>query len=181
MLLNYHGTLADVFTLAHEMGHSIHSWYSNHTQPYRYSGYRIFVAEVASTCNEALLIHDLLDRTEDETERRYLINYFLDQFKSTMFRQTMFAEFERDTHAAVQRGETLTSEALCSAYYELNRRYFGEAMEQMKISPLSGSAFRIFTRHSTYISMRPDSQQRSRSAARSSRASRESSRITNGF
>ena len=129
VLLNYHGTLADVFTLAHEMGHSIHSWYSNHTQPYRYSGYRIFVAEVASTCNEALLIHDLLDRTEDETERRYLINYFLDQFKSTMFRQTMFAEFERDTHAAVQRGETLTSEALCSAYYELNRRYFGEAME----------------------------------------------------
>ena len=129
MLLNYHGTLADVFTLAHEMGHSIHSWYSNHTQPYRYSGYRIFVAEVASTCNEALLIHDLLDRTEDAAERRYLINYFLDQFKSTMFRQTMFAEFERDTHAAVQRGETLTSEALCSAYYELNRRYFGEAME----------------------------------------------------
>lgn len=129
VLLNYHGTLADVFTLAHEMGHSIHSWYSNHTQPYRYSGYRIFVAEVASTCNEALLIHDLLDRTEDETERRYLINYFLDQFKSTMFRQTMFAEFERDTHAAVQRGETLTSEALCSAYYELNCRYFGEAME----------------------------------------------------
>ena len=129
VLLNYHGTLADVFTLAHEMGHSIHSWYSNHTQPYRYSGYRIFVAEVASTCNEALLIHDLLERTEDEAERRYLINYFLDQFKSTMFRQTMFAEFERDTHAAVQRGETLTSEALCSAYYELNRRYFGEAME----------------------------------------------------
>ena len=129
MLLNYHGTLADVFTLAHEMGHSIHSWYSNHTQPYRYSGYRIFVAEVASTCNEALLIHDLLDRTEDEQERRYLINYFLDQFKSTMFRQTMFAEFERDTHAAVQRGETLTSEALCGQYYELNRRYFGAAME----------------------------------------------------
>ena len=129
VLLNYHGTLADVFTLAHEMGHSIHSWYSNHTQPYRYSGYRIFVAEVASTCNEALLIHDLLDRTEDAAERRYLINYFLDQFKSTMFRQTMFAEFERDTHAAVQCGETLTSEALCSAYYELNRRYFGEAME----------------------------------------------------
>lgn len=75
------------------------------------------------------MIHDLLDRTEDAAERRYLINYFLDQFKSTMFRQTMFAEFERDTHAAVQCGETLTSEALCSAYYELNRRYFAEAME----------------------------------------------------
>lgn len=129
VLLNYHGTLADVFTLAHEMGHSLHSWYSNHTQPYRYAGYRIFVAEVASTCNEALLIHDLLDRTEDEAERRYLINYFLNQFQTTMFRQTMFAEFERDTHAAVMRGETLTSEALCGQYYELNRRYFGEAME----------------------------------------------------
>ena len=128
VLLNYHGTLGDVFTLAHEMGHSLHTWYSNHTQPYRYASYRIFVAEVASTCNEALLIHDLLGRTEDETEKKYLINYFLDQFKSTMYRQTMFAEFERETHGAVSRGETLTSEGLYETYLNLNRDYFGEAM-----------------------------------------------------
>lgn len=91
VLLNYHGRLGDVFTLAPEMGHSLHTWHSNHTQPYRYASYRIFVAEVASTCKEALLIHDLLGRTKDETEKKYLINYFLDQFKGTMYRQTMFA------------------------------------------------------------------------------------------
>lgn len=128
VLLNYHGTLNHVFTLAHEMGHALHSWHSDHAQPYRYAGYRIFVAEVASTCNEALLIHDLLNRTEDKEERKYLINYFLDQFKGTMFRQTMFAEFEWKTHEAVKCGETLTAEALCEQYLELNRRYFGEEM-----------------------------------------------------
>lgn len=128
VLLNYHGTLGDVFTLAHEMGHSLHTWHSNHTQPYRYASYRIFVAEVASTCNEALLIHDLLARTQDETEKKYLINYFLEQFRATMYRQTMFAEFERETHLAVSQGETLTAEGLYQTYLKLNQDYFGDGM-----------------------------------------------------
>lgn len=128
VLLNFHGSLNDVFTLAHEMGHALHSWHSDHKQPYLYAGYRIFVAEVASTCNEALLIHDLMGRTEDETEKKYLINYFLDQFKGTMFRQTMFAEFEMITHSAVESGGMLTAEHINEIYLNLNKRYFGEDM-----------------------------------------------------
>ena len=128
VLLNFHGSLNDVFTLAHEMGHALHSWYSDHTQPYLYAGYRIFVAEVASTCNEALLIHDLMERTEDETEKRYLINYFLDQFKGTMFRQTMFAEFEMLTHSVVEQGGMLTAEQIDEIYLNLNKKYFGPDM-----------------------------------------------------
>lgn len=128
VLLNYHGSLNDVFTLAHEMGHALHSWHSDHKQPYLYAGYKIFVAEVASTCNEALLISDLLKRTNDQTERKYLINYFLDQFKGTMYRQTMFAEFEMLTHDIVSQGGVLTSEQLCELYLTLNKKYFGEEM-----------------------------------------------------
>ena len=119
VLLNYQGTLNDVFTLAHEMGHALHSWYSDETQPYIYAGYRIFVAEVASTCNEALLIHHLL-------KKAYLINYFLEQFRTTLYRQTMFAEFEKITHGLQEAGEALTAERLCSIYYDLNKAYFGE-------------------------------------------------------
>lgn len=129
VLLNFHGTLNDVFTLAHEMGHAIHSYHSDHAQPYLYAGYRIFVAEVASTCNEALLIHDLMEHSESKEERNYLINYFLDQFKGTMFRQTMFAEFEKETHQIVEEGGALTADLLKEKYLELNRRYFGEDME----------------------------------------------------
>jgi oligoendopeptidase F len=128
VLLNYNGTLNNVFTLAHEMGHAIHSWYSDHAQRYLDAGYRIFVAEVASTCNEALLIHDLMERCTDREEKKYLINYFLDQFKGTMFRQTMFAEFELVTHGMVERGEMLTAETLGKVSLDLNRRYFGEEM-----------------------------------------------------
>ena len=128
VLLNYHGSLNDVFTLAHEMGHALHSWHSDHKQPYLYAGYKIFVAEVASTCNEALLISDLLKRTDDQTERKYLINYFLDQFKGTMYRQTMFAEFEMLTHDIVSQGGVLTAEQLCELYLTLNKKYFGEEM-----------------------------------------------------
>lgn len=128
VLLNYNNTLNNVFTLAHEMGHALHSWHSDHAQNYLNAGYRIFVAEVASTCNEALLIHDLMDRTQDETEKKYLINYFLEQFKSTMFRQTMFAEFEMITHSIVEKGGMLTAEQICSIYKELNEKYFGEDM-----------------------------------------------------
>lgn len=128
VLLNYHGSLNDVFTLVHEMGHALHSWHSDHAQPYLYAGYRIFVAEVASTCNESLLIHDLMNRTVDETEKKYLVNYFLDQFKSTMFRQTMFAEFEMLTHGVVEQGGMLTAEQICELYHNLNQKYFGEDM-----------------------------------------------------
>ena len=128
VLLNYNGTLDDVFTLAHEMGHAMHSYYSNETQPYIYAEYKIFVAEVASTCNEALLIHDLMEKTEDKKEKAYLINYFLEQFRTTLYRQTMFAHFEQEMHQKVEQGETLTADVLCDAYYALNQKYYGEAM-----------------------------------------------------
>lgn len=128
VLLNYRENLDNVFTLAHEMGHALHSWHSNHAQPYLYAGCRIFVAEVASTCNEALLIHDLLKRSDDAGERRYLINHFLEQFKSTMYRQTMFAEFEMMTHGIVSEGGVLTAEQICEIYLNLNKKYFGDAM-----------------------------------------------------
>jgi len=126
VLLNFQGTLNDVFTLAHEMGHALHSWYSDETQPYIYAGYRIFVAEVASTCNEALLIHHLLKTAKDKKTKVYLINYFLEQFRTTLYRQTMFAEFEKITHGLQEAGEALTAERLCSIYYDLNKAYFGE-------------------------------------------------------
>ncbi len=128
VLLNYNGSLDHVFTLAHEMGHALHSYHSDQAQPYIYAGYKIFVAEVASTCNEALLIHHLLEKAEDETEKAYLINHFLDQFKGTLFRQTMFAEFERTVHEKVQSGQALTAENLCKIYYGLNERYYGPDM-----------------------------------------------------
>ena len=129
VLLNYQGTLHDVFTLAHEMGHALHSWYSDEHQPYIYAGYRIFVAEVASTCNEALLIHYLMEQSKKSGDRKktmYLMNYFLEQFRTTLFRQTMFAEFEKITHGLQEQGETLTADRLCEIYYDLNKLYFGE-------------------------------------------------------
>lgn len=128
VLLNYQGKLDDVFTLAHEMGHALHSWYSNANQPYVYSGYLIFVAEVASTCNESLLMQYLLKESKDKKEKAYLLNHFIDQFKGTLFRQTMFAEFEKITHEMYAKGESLTAERLCAVYMDLNRKYFGEEM-----------------------------------------------------
>ena len=128
VLMNFHGTLNDVFTLAHEMGHSIHSYYSDAAQPYVYAGYKIFVAEVASTCNEALLIRHLLSRTEDVQEKRYLINHFLESFRGTLFRQTMFAEFEAAAHKKAQEGATLTAGVLGEMYHQLNQDYFGPEM-----------------------------------------------------
>lgn len=129
VLLNYNGSLNHVFTLAHEMGHALHSWYSDHEQPYPYAGYRIFVAEVASTCNEALLIHWMIENAASGEEKAYLVNYFLEQFRTTVFRQTMFAEFEKLVHEASAEGESLTADMLCSTYLDLNRRYFGPGME----------------------------------------------------
>ncbi|MBQ8514433.1 MAG: oligoendopeptidase F [Ruminococcus sp.] len=128
VLLNYQGHLNDVFTLVHEMGHALHSMYSNEAQPYTYAGYRIFVAEVASTCNEALLMRYMLSQSKDRQERAYLINHFLDQFKGTLYRQTMFAEFEKTAHSLYAQGEALTPDRLCEIYRELNAKYFGEDM-----------------------------------------------------
>lgn len=128
VLLNYNGILNDMFTLAHEMGHAMHSYFSNETQPYQYSDYRIFVAEVASTCNEVLLIEYLLQATTDPKEKAYLINHFLDSFRTTVYRQTMFAEYEKETNALAEAGESLNADVLKRVYYELNRKYYGPEM-----------------------------------------------------
>jgi len=128
VLLNYQGNLNHVFTLAHEMGHALHSYYSDHAQPYTYAGYFIFVAEVASTCNEALLIHHMLKNAQDDKEKAYLLNYFLDQFKGTVYRQAMFAEFEMLAHEKAEKGEGITAQLLEDIYYELNKKYFGDGM-----------------------------------------------------
>jgi oligoendopeptidase F len=125
VLLNYQGTTNDVFTLAHEMGHALHSFYTNKTQPYIYSEYKIFVAEVASTLNESLLMHHLLKTTENKAEKAYLLNHYLEEFRGTLFRQVMFAEFEKITHAKVEQGEALTVQELSSIYKGLNDKYFG--------------------------------------------------------
>ena len=128
VLLNHKDTLDGMFTLAHEMGHALHSWHSCKNQPVCTSDYVIFVAEVASTCNEVLLMRYLLGRTTDKRERAYLINHFLDQFKGTVYRQTMFAEFELEMGRMSEAGDTLTADALCEKYLTLNKLYFGENM-----------------------------------------------------
>ncbi len=128
VLLNHKDTLDCEFTLAHEMGHAMHSYLSAKHQEPVYADYVIFVAEVASTVNESLLMQHLLKNTEDRKQRAYLINYFLEQFRTTVYRQTMFAEFEKLMGEMCHRGETLTAEALNAAYLELNRRYYGDAL-----------------------------------------------------
>ncbi|MGI6375658.1 MAG: oligoendopeptidase F [Anaerolineae bacterium] len=128
VLMNYNGSLDSVFTLAHELGHSMHSWHAKTTQPYHLSDYRIMVAEVASTTNEALLNHYLLERLDDRPTRAYLIDRWLNSFRGTVFRQTMFAEFEKLIYADVEQGQPLTVDELDSRYYELVRAYFGDAI-----------------------------------------------------
>lgn len=128
VLLNHKDTLDSEFTVVHEMGHSLHSYLSKKHQPVCTSDYVIFVAEVASTCNEALLMQYKLSKTTDKTERAYLINYFLEQFRTTLYRQTMFAEFELLTSEMAERGESLTADALCDLYHRLNAEYYGENM-----------------------------------------------------
>jgi len=125
VLLNYQGTLHDVFTLAHEMGHAMHSHFTWTSQPFVYADYSSFVAEVASTLNENLLLHHLLEHTQDEAERLYLLNQHLEDFRTTVFRQTMFAEFELLTHERVESGEALTPEFLKGVYRDLNAAYYG--------------------------------------------------------
>lgn len=128
VLLNFKGTLDDVFTLAHEMGHAVHSYLSNKNQPIIYQDYVIFVAEVASTCNEALLMEYFLSVTTDKKQRAYLMNHFLEQFRATLYRQTMFAEFELQVNEMTKQNEGTTAEALCERYKQLNKLYFGSEM-----------------------------------------------------
>lgn len=128
VLLNYTETTHDVFTIAHELGHAIHSYYSNANQPEEKAGYEIFVAEIASTVNEVLLLKHLL-KTAEGKDRVYLLSYYLDMFRTTLFRQTMFAEFEAEAHALAERGEPVTADALCAAYYALNKKYYGRAVK----------------------------------------------------
>jgi oligoendopeptidase F len=128
VLLNYTPTVDNMFTLAHEMGHAMHSFYSNSNQEYIYSGYKIFVAEVASTLNEAMLMDYLLKNTTDKKEKMYLLNHYMESFRGTVFRQTMFAEFEKIIHEKAEAGESLTAELLSSIYHELNVKYYGPDM-----------------------------------------------------
>lgn len=125
VLLNFQGNIDSVFTLAHEMGHAMHSFYSNQKQAYPNASYTLFVAEVASTVNESLLINYLLNHTQDAKERAYLLNHYLEEFRGTVFRQVMFAEFEKQMHEALAAGEALTTDVLCERYYALNQEYFG--------------------------------------------------------
>ena len=129
ILMSYKDDLNSLFTLIHEMGHSMHSFYSKNNQPYLYSGYKIFVAEVASTLNELLLINYLLKNAKSKEERVYLLNYYLEQFRTTVYRQTMFAEFEKICHGKVEEGEPLTAEDFNNIYYDLNKKYYGESCE----------------------------------------------------
>lgn len=129
ILLNFQGNLNSVFTLAHELGHSLHSYYSHQHQPYIYAYYKIFVAEVASTVNETLLSDYMLKKAETKGEKIAILNHYLEQFRGTVFRQTMFAEFEKLTHGEIEAGRTLTAEKLNELYGSLNRRYFGEEIE----------------------------------------------------
>ncbi|MBT2688330.1 oligoendopeptidase F [Bacillus sp. ISL-47] len=126
ILMNWQDNVNNLFTLAHEFGHSVHSYYTRKHQPYPYGNYSIFVAEVASTCNEALLNDYLLKTIDDDKKRLYLLNHYLEGFRGTVFRQTMFAEFEHLIHTKAQSNEALTADSLTKAYYELNKKYFGE-------------------------------------------------------
>ena len=129
VLLNYQKTTHDVFTIAHEMGHSIHSYFSNKTQPYAKADYKIFVAEVASTVNEVLLVNYLIKNAKDVKLKKYLLSYLLEMIRTTLFRQTQFSEFEEFAHGQVENGEPLTKESMSAKYFELNKKYYGDGVE----------------------------------------------------
>ena len=128
VLLNYQQTTNDIFTIAHEMGHAMHSYKSNAAQPYAKADYTIFLAEIASTVNEVLLLKHLLKNSKDKKLKKYLLNYYMDMIRATLFRQTQFAEFEQIAHAKAEAGEPLTKESLCKLYYGLNEQYYGDGI-----------------------------------------------------
>ena len=128
VLLNYQETTNDIFTIAHEMGHALHTYKSNSTQPYAKSNYTIFLAEIASTANEVLLLKHLYNKTDDKNLKKYLLNYYMDMIRATLFRQTQFAEFEQIAHAKAESGEALTKESLNEIYYQLNKDYYGDGI-----------------------------------------------------
>lgn len=128
ILLNWQDNVNDMFTLAHELGHSVHSYYTRKHQPFRYGNYSIFVAEVASTCNESLLNDYMINHLDDDKQKLYLLNHFLEGFRGTVFRQTMFAEFEHAIHIRMQNGEAMTADKFTEIYYDLNKKYFGEGV-----------------------------------------------------
>lgn len=128
VLLNYQETTNDIFTVAHEMGHALHSYKSNNSQPYAKAQYTIFLAEIASTVNEVLLLKYLYKKTDDKNLKKYLLNYYMDMIRATLFRQTQFAQFEQIAHAKAESGEPLTKDTLCAAYYDLNKAYYGDGI-----------------------------------------------------
>ena len=128
VLLNYQQTLNDAFTVAHELGHALHTYKSNETQPYSKADYTIFLAEIASTVNEVLLLKYLYKESKDNETKKYLLNHYMDTIRATLFRQTQFAEFEQIAHAKAEAGEALTKETLCQIYYDLNKRYYGDGL-----------------------------------------------------
>ena len=128
VLLNYQETTNDVFTIAHEMGHAIHTYYSSESQPQEKAQYTIFLAEIASTVNEVLLLKHLYGRTQDKSLKRYLLAYYMDMIRATLFRQTQFAEFEHRAHAMAEEGQPLTKDNLCQLYYDLNKAYYGDGI-----------------------------------------------------
>ena len=130
ILLNYSNTLKDAFTLVHEMGHSMHSAYTRENQPFTYGSHSIFTAEVASTVNESLLMQHLLGKEKDPQMKKYLLNLYIEEFRTTLFRQTMFAEFENIAHKFVEDGGSLTAEWMCDQYDKLNKTYFGPALSE---------------------------------------------------
>ena len=147
VLLNHKNTLNSEFTLAHEMGHAMHSYLSHKYQPGIYSSYVLFVAEVASTCNEALLMQYLLKRTTDKKQRAVLINYFLEQFRTTLYRQTMFAEFELEISRVAETGEPLTADRMEQIYYDLNKTYYGDDVVVDKEIAIEWARIPHFYRH----------------------------------
>lgn len=152
VLLNFSGRLDDAFTMAHELGHAMHSYLSDAHQNFANHDYRILAAEVASTVNEVLLTKYLLKQETDQKRRAYLLNHFLEGFRTTVFRQTLFAEFEREAHDLYQRGQALTAQSLSALYHRLNAEYYpGVKAHRFRI--LSGPASRIFTTRFTSISM----------------------------
>ena len=164
MLLNYNGQYHDVSTLAHELGHALHSYYSNQTQPHPTADYSTFVAEVASTLNEALLIEKMLSTITDDPSRLSLLMNFLDGIKGTIFRQTQFAEFELAIHRKAEQGEPLTGDALTQVYGEILKRYYGHDAGRLprgrRATASSGRTCRISTTTSTFTSTRRPSRRR---------------------